>query len=171
MIKNIYVLHHKLVIEPQLINSYSWMCCFYTVCSVWLWSGSEWIFREEWWLPVPAGLPASSRHALQQLWGVCGGSGGHSPGEKLPSRLLCLHHLQVITKIYLRGNVVLLHFRATCLCLCVVVPPSLSLCLRQPFPAGDCVTFSGKERLCQRCSHPVSPAPKNFSRSNSECIL
>ncbi|XP_029312170.1 actin-binding LIM protein 1-like isoform X1 [Cottoperca gobio] len=30
---------------------------------------------------------------------------------------------------------------------------------KQPFPAGDCVTFSGKNCLCQRCIQPVSPAP------------
>ncbi|KAF3853485.1 hypothetical protein F7725_014173 [Dissostichus mawsoni] len=28
---------------------------------------------------------------------------------------------------------------------------------KQPFPAGDCVTFSGKDCLCQRCIRPVSP--------------
>uniref|UniRef100_A0A8C6TCM9 Actin binding LIM protein 1b n=1 Tax=Neogobius melanostomus TaxID=47308 RepID=A0A8C6TCM9_9GOBI len=29
---------------------------------------------------------------------------------------------------------------------------------KQPFPAGDCVTFSGKECICQRCLRPLSPA-------------
>uniref|UniRef100_A0A8C6TG59 Actin binding LIM protein 1b n=1 Tax=Neogobius melanostomus TaxID=47308 RepID=A0A8C6TG59_9GOBI len=28
---------------------------------------------------------------------------------------------------------------------------------KQPFPAGDCVTFSGKECICQRCLRPLSP--------------
>uniref|UniRef100_A0AAQ6ILB4 Actin binding LIM protein 1b n=1 Tax=Anabas testudineus TaxID=64144 RepID=A0AAQ6ILB4_ANATE len=37
---------------------------------------------------------------------------------------------------------------------------------KQPFPAGDCVTFSGKDRLCQRCSRPVSPTPNNSCSSN-----
>ncbi|KAF6734770.1 Actin-binding LIM protein 1 [Oryzias melastigma] len=31
-----------------------------------------------------------------------------------------------------------------------------SIC-KQPFPAGDCVTFRGKDCLCQRCVEPVSP--------------
>ncbi|XP_019739144.1 actin-binding LIM protein 1-like isoform X3 [Hippocampus comes] len=30
---------------------------------------------------------------------------------------------------------------------------------KQPFPAGDCVTFSGKERICQRCVNPLTPPP------------
>uniref|UniRef100_A0A8C8DLC9 Actin binding LIM protein 1 n=1 Tax=Oryzias sinensis TaxID=183150 RepID=A0A8C8DLC9_9TELE len=31
-----------------------------------------------------------------------------------------------------------------------------SIC-KKPFPAGDCVTFRGKDCLCQRCVEPVSP--------------
>ncbi|XP_041818152.1 actin-binding LIM protein 1-like isoform X2 [Chelmon rostratus] len=31
------------------------------------------------------------------------------------------------------------------------------------FPAGECVTFSGKDCLCQRCARPVSPTPNNVS--------
>ncbi|XP_010784711.1 actin-binding LIM protein 1-like isoform X2 [Notothenia coriiceps] len=40
---------------------------------------------------------------------------------------------------------------------------------KQPFPAGDCVTFSGKDCLCQRCIRPVSPVlnPKDLSSSNN----
>ncbi|XP_033986758.1 actin-binding LIM protein 2 isoform X2 [Trematomus bernacchii] len=37
-----------------------------------------------------------------------------------------------------------------------------SVALRQPFPAGDRVTFNGKECICQKCTEPLpasSPAP------------
>lgn len=68
------------------------------MCSVWLWFGSEWLLREEWPLPLPAGLPEASRDALQQLWRVCGRRGGHSPGKDIPHNLLRVHHLQVIVK-------------------------------------------------------------------------
>ncbi|XP_034715939.1 actin-binding LIM protein 1-like isoform X2 [Etheostoma cragini] len=39
---------------------------------------------------------------------------------------------------------------------------------KQPFPAGDCVTFSGKDCLCQRCIQPASLAPNGIS-SSSNC--
>ncbi|XP_069373278.1 actin-binding LIM protein 1-like isoform X7 [Paralichthys olivaceus] len=38
---------------------------------------------------------------------------------------------------------------------------------KQPFPAGDCVTFSGKDCLCQRCIRPVSPAPTDMKCSSN----
>ncbi|KAM4715248.1 actin-binding LIM protein 1-like [Anableps anableps] len=38
---------------------------------------------------------------------------------------------------------------------------------KQPFPAGDYVTFRGKECLCQRCTEPVSPS--NQIRHPSYC--
>ncbi|XP_035002406.2 actin-binding LIM protein 1 isoform X4 [Hippoglossus stenolepis] len=38
---------------------------------------------------------------------------------------------------------------------------------KQPFPAGDCVTFSGKDCLCQRCIQPVSPAPTDVNYSSN----
>ncbi|KAA8581674.1 hypothetical protein FQN60_003255 [Etheostoma spectabile] len=38
---------------------------------------------------------------------------------------------------------------------------------KQPFPAGDCVTFSGKDCLCQRCIQPASPT--NGISSSSNC--
>ncbi|XP_069011866.1 actin-binding LIM protein 1-like [Embiotoca jacksoni] len=38
---------------------------------------------------------------------------------------------------------------------------------KRPFPAGDCVTFTGKDCLCQRCIEPVSPTPNDFSRSSN----
>ncbi|XP_068439073.1 actin-binding LIM protein 1-like isoform X5 [Clinocottus analis] len=38
---------------------------------------------------------------------------------------------------------------------------------KQPFPAGDCVTFSGKECLCQRCIRPLSPSPNDASSSGN----
>ncbi|XP_055360643.1 actin-binding LIM protein 1-like isoform X2 [Betta splendens] len=38
---------------------------------------------------------------------------------------------------------------------------------RRPFPAGGRVTFSGSDRLCQRCSRPASPTPGRFSRSSN----
>ncbi|KAF1373984.1 hypothetical protein PFLUV_G00244570 [Perca fluviatilis] len=38
---------------------------------------------------------------------------------------------------------------------------------KQPFPAGDCVTFSGKNCLCQRCIQPVSPTPNGISCSSN----
>ncbi|XP_051925478.1 actin-binding LIM protein 1-like [Hippocampus zosterae] len=39
--------------------------------------------------------------------------------------------------------------------------PSCFVCTvcRRAFPAGDCVTFSGKERICQRCVDPSTPPP------------
>lgn len=52
-------------------------------------------------------------------------------------------------------------------CVCV----SFARFLRQPFAAGDCVTFSGKDCLCQRCMKPVTPAPNATSYSSSECIF
>ncbi|TDG98238.1 hypothetical protein EPR50_G00215180 [Perca flavescens] len=38
---------------------------------------------------------------------------------------------------------------------------------KQPFPAGDCVTFSGKNCLCQRCIQPMSPTPNGISCSSN----
>ncbi|XP_029383237.1 actin-binding LIM protein 1-like [Echeneis naucrates] len=38
---------------------------------------------------------------------------------------------------------------------------------KQPFPAGDCVTFSGKDCLCQRCAQPASPTPSDIKYSNN----
>ncbi|XP_055085603.1 actin-binding LIM protein 1-like isoform X3 [Periophthalmus magnuspinnatus] len=38
----------------------------------------------------------------------------------------------------------------------------------QPFPAGDCVTFSGKECICQRCLRPMSP-PNNKPKLPNNC--
>ncbi|KAG7492465.1 hypothetical protein MATL_G00014700 [Megalops atlanticus] len=42
-----------------------------------------------------------------------------------------------------------------------------TLCKR-PFPAGDRVTFNGKDCLCQRCVQPLSPCPKDVT-SSSNC--
>ncbi|XP_061089259.1 actin-binding LIM protein 1 isoform X1 [Conger conger] len=42
-----------------------------------------------------------------------------------------------------------------------------TLCKR-PFPAGDRVTFNGKDCLCQRCVQPMSPCPKDIA-SSSNC--
>ncbi|KAJ8264718.1 hypothetical protein GJAV_G00152980 [Gymnothorax javanicus] len=42
-----------------------------------------------------------------------------------------------------------------------------TLCKR-PFPAGDRVTFNGKDCLCQRCVQPLSPCPKDIT-SSSNC--
>ncbi|KAJ8365178.1 hypothetical protein SKAU_G00140090 [Synaphobranchus kaupii] len=42
-----------------------------------------------------------------------------------------------------------------------------TLCKR-PFPAGDRVTFNGKDCLCQRCVQPMSPCPKDIT-SSSNC--
>uniref|UniRef100_A0A3Q3D493 LIM zinc-binding domain-containing protein n=1 Tax=Hippocampus comes TaxID=109280 RepID=A0A3Q3D493_HIPCM len=39
---------------------------------------------------------------------------------------------------------------------------------KQPFPAGDCVTFSGKERICQRCVNPLTPPPAGI-RYATDC--
>uniref|UniRef100_A0A3B3UP64 LIM zinc-binding domain-containing protein n=1 Tax=Poecilia latipinna TaxID=48699 RepID=A0A3B3UP64_9TELE len=41
-----------------------------------------------------------------------------------------------------------------------------TLC-KQPFPAGDFVTFRGKECLCQRCTEPASPS--NHIRHPNNC--
>lgn len=38
---------------------------------------------------------------------------------------------------------------------------------KQPFPAGDCVTFSGKDCICQRCLRPASPANDNPKYSSN----
>ncbi|XP_007578073.2 actin-binding LIM protein 1-like isoform X3 [Poecilia formosa] len=38
---------------------------------------------------------------------------------------------------------------------------------KQPFPAGDFVTFRGKECLCQRCTEPASPS--NHIRHPNNC--
>ncbi|XP_031699725.1 actin-binding LIM protein 1-like isoform X2 [Anarrhichthys ocellatus] len=38
---------------------------------------------------------------------------------------------------------------------------------KHPFPAGDCVTFSGKDCLCQRCIRPLSPTPNDISCSSN----
>lgn len=51
-------------------------------------------------------------------------------------------------------------------------PCKVHLCvfLRLPFPAGDCVTFRGKDCLCQRCVEPLSPLPTDTNYSSSECF-
>ncbi|XP_051883456.1 actin-binding LIM protein 1 isoform X7 [Pristis pectinata] len=41
-----------------------------------------------------------------------------------------------------------------------------SICKR-PFPAGDRVTFNGKECLCERCAQPKSSSPKEIVSSNN----
>ncbi|XP_059803901.1 actin-binding LIM protein 1 isoform X7 [Hypanus sabinus] len=41
-----------------------------------------------------------------------------------------------------------------------------SICKR-PFPAGDRVTFNGKECLCERCTQPKSSSPKAVVSSNN----
>ncbi|XP_037134401.1 actin-binding LIM protein 1-like isoform X3 [Syngnathus acus] len=38
---------------------------------------------------------------------------------------------------------------------------------KQPFPAGDCVTFSGKECICQRCVNPLTPPPTGIRYSDN----
>ncbi|XP_053367194.1 actin-binding LIM protein 1 isoform X5 [Clarias gariepinus] len=38
---------------------------------------------------------------------------------------------------------------------------------KRPFPAGDRVTFNGKDCLCQRCIQPMSPPPKAISASSN----
>ncbi|KTG35084.1 hypothetical protein cypCar_00018887 [Cyprinus carpio] len=38
---------------------------------------------------------------------------------------------------------------------------------KRPFPAGDRVTFNGKDCLCQRCIRPASPTPKDISASSN----
>uniref|UniRef100_A0A673JAE8 Actin-binding LIM protein 1-like n=1 Tax=Sinocyclocheilus rhinocerous TaxID=307959 RepID=A0A673JAE8_9TELE len=41
---------------------------------------------------------------------------------------------------------------------------------KRPFPAGDRVTFNGKDCLCQYCSEPMSPGPtKDVVGPSSEC--
>ncbi|KAM6951119.1 actin-binding LIM protein 1-like [Aplochiton taeniatus] len=41
-----------------------------------------------------------------------------------------------------------------------------SVCKR-PFPAGDRVTFNGKDCLCQNCIQPIFPTPRDVSNSNN----
>ncbi|XP_035389536.1 actin-binding LIM protein 1 isoform X35 [Electrophorus electricus] len=38
---------------------------------------------------------------------------------------------------------------------------------KRPFPAGDRVTFNGKDCLCQRCIQPMSPPSKDISASSN----
>ncbi|XP_017279792.1 actin-binding LIM protein 1a isoform X4 [Kryptolebias marmoratus] len=38
---------------------------------------------------------------------------------------------------------------------------------KRPFPAGDRVTFNGKDCLCQYCVEPMSPGPKDILGSSS----
>uniref|UniRef100_A0A8C2ADA2 Actin binding LIM protein 1b n=1 Tax=Cyprinus carpio TaxID=7962 RepID=A0A8C2ADA2_CYPCA len=38
---------------------------------------------------------------------------------------------------------------------------------KRPFPAGDRVTFNGKDCLCQRCIQPTSPTPKDIGASSN----
>ncbi|XP_018537353.1 actin-binding LIM protein 1 isoform X6 [Lates calcarifer] len=38
---------------------------------------------------------------------------------------------------------------------------------KRPFPAGDCVTFSGKDCICQRCMQPVSPTPTDINYTSN----
>ncbi|XP_037399928.1 actin-binding LIM protein 1 isoform X47 [Pygocentrus nattereri] len=47
--------------------------------------------------------------------------------------------------------------------------PSCFVCTicKRPFPAGDRVTFNGKDCLCQRCVQPMSPPPKDISASSN----
>ncbi|KAM9837964.1 actin-binding LIM protein 1-like [Aulostomus maculatus] len=47
--------------------------------------------------------------------------------------------------------------------------PSCFVCTvcKQPFPAGNCVTFRGKDCLCQRCNSPMSPTPNDIKYSNN----
>ncbi|XP_058262499.1 actin-binding LIM protein 1-like isoform X19 [Hemibagrus wyckioides] len=47
--------------------------------------------------------------------------------------------------------------------------PSCFVCTicKRPFPAGDRVTFNGKDCLCQRCIQPMSPPPKDISASTN----
>lgn len=53
---------------------------------------------------------------------------------------------------------------------CLVKKMISNICsvARRPFPAGDRVTFNGKDCLCQRCVQPTSPTPKDISTSSSE---
>ncbi|MED6282834.1 Actin-binding LIM protein 1 [Ilyodon furcidens] len=39
---------------------------------------------------------------------------------------------------------------------------------KRPFPAGDRVTFNGKDCLCQYCIEPMSPGPKDILGSSSK---
>ncbi|TMS22631.1 Actin-binding LIM protein 1 [Larimichthys crocea] len=41
---------------------------------------------------------------------------------------------------------------------------------KRPFPAGDCVTFSGKDCLCQRCNRPVSFTPNDHKYSSRSTV-
>ncbi|XP_017164445.1 actin-binding LIM protein 1a isoform X14 [Poecilia reticulata] len=47
--------------------------------------------------------------------------------------------------------------------------PSCFVCTicKRPFPAGDRVTFNGKDCLCQYCIEPMSPGPKDILGSSN----
>lgn len=64
--------------------------------------------------------------------------------------------------------------KATVMCWVISLALNGSLCsvfaCRQPFPAGDRVTFNGKECVCQKCTQPLpanSPAP--IQAVHSQC--
>lgn len=124
---------------------------------MWLRPGPEWLLHAERRLPLPTGLPEAPRHAVQQLQRVCRGGGGHSPGKNLPSRLLCVHRLQVGAQLC---------FQKVFLMTAVSTYEPASL--RQAFPAGECVTFSGRNCLCQRCVRPPSPTPSGLGCPSRE---
>lgn len=54
---------------------------------------------------------------------------------------------------------------------CSVDQLLMSRCSRRPFPAGDRVTFNGKDCLCQYCVEPMSPGPKDILGSSSKYPL
>lgn len=74
--------------------------------------------------------------------------------------------------------------KSLCLVSVIWIILSGSLCFvfvrRQPFPAGDRVTFNGKECICQKCTLPLpanSPAPiqavhsQYFIKSPTPCTM
>lgn len=170
----------------KIVCDYSTMSLFslslslhdYTsVRSVRLRLGSVRFLHEERRLPLSTGLPEAPWHSLQQLWGICGGRSGHGLGEDLPPGLLCVHNLQVIVDTCTHADVfsvqfnLLLRDRVNHVRHLHKTFFLSSLFLRQPFPAGDCVTFSGKDCLCQRCIKPMSPTPNGIKQSNSRWLL
>lgn len=106
----------------------------------------------------------------------------HLEKQLLRKRLRCQHLMEVQVTLFRalkknnfqKPNMTQVQIKATVMCLVVPLALNGSLCsvfaCRQPFPAGDRVTFNGKECVCQKCTQPLpanSPAP--IQAVHSQC--
>jgi len=89
--------------------------------------------------------------------------------------MLCVHNLQVRAEEEPTHTLDIIQS----LTLWFMVSPTLAgvltgvayvMAYRRPFPAGDRVTFNGKDCLCQYCAEPMSPGhTKDVAGPSSEC--